>query len=71
MNATQAMSLVAEVLGVQTLSATHQTFGHNSVTFDVALLERSVILRFQRCVMSLPQGSGYGYIGIGERAVLR
>ena len=140
MNEAQAMNLVSEVLGVQPLSATHQTFGHNSVTFDVTLPTRNVILRtntdarvfatternlvilaelglpvptviasdftlnhspfawmilnkmpgrdlryelgsmtpeqmthlaeqivgFQRRVMSLPQGKGYGYVGIGE-----
>ena len=140
MNAAQAMNLVAEVLGVQPLHAEHQTFGHNSVTFDVTLPTRNVILRtntdarvfatternlavlaelglpvptliasdftlnhspfawmilnkipgrdlryelgamtreqmtrlaeqivgFQRRMMSLPQGSGYGYVGIGE-----
>lgn len=140
MNEKQALQIVAEALGAEPLSATHQTFGHNSVTFDVALPDRNVILRtnanpqvfatternlavlaglglpvhgviasdltethypfawmlldkipgrdlryelsgmtpeqvtrlaeqiidFQRCVGLLPQGSGYGYVGIGE-----
>lgn len=140
MNETQIMALVAEVVGIQPLSAVHQTFGHNSVTYDVALPSRSVIVRanadpgvfatterniavlaglglplphvlasdltgsrvpfaymildkipgrdlryelsamtpeqmtrlaeqivgFQRRVMRLPPGSGYGYVGIGE-----
>jgi aminoglycoside phosphotransferase (APT) family kinase protein len=140
MNEVQAIQLIAEVLGVPPLSATHQTFGHNSITFDLALSDRNVILRtntdpqvfatternlavlaglglpvptviasdftlthypfafmilnkipgrdlryelgemtpdqmtrlaeqivgFQRQVWLLPQGSGYGYVGIGE-----
>lgn len=45
MNEAQVMNLVTQVLGVQPLSALHQTFGHNSVTFDVTLPERSVIVR--------------------------
>ena len=142
MNEAQASNLVAEALGVQPLSAKHQTFGHNSVTFDVKLPERNVIVRantnpqvfattenniavlgglglpvpkvlasdmtkarypfgwmildkipgrdlryelgtmtpaqithlaeqivgFQRQVSLLPQGKGYGYVGIGESA---
>ena len=140
MNEEQVLNLVAQTLGVQPVSATHQTFGHNSVTYDVALSGRNVILRtnsdpqvfatternlavlaglglpvptvissdltkthypfawmlldkipghdlryelaamtsaqmtrlaeqivdFQRRVTRLPQGSGYGYVGIGE-----
>ncbi len=140
MNEEQILSLVAQTLGKQPLSATHQAFGHNSVTYDVALPGRNVIVRananpqvfatternlavlaglglpvptvivfdltkthhpfawmvldkipgrdlryelaamtsaqmtrlaeqivdFQRRVTRLPQGSGYGYVGIGE-----
>lgn len=140
MDEAQAMNLVAEVLGVQPLSATHQTFGHSSTTYDVTLPDYNFMLRantdsrvfattkrnlavlaelglpvpkvlasdltqtcyplaymildkipgrdlryeleamtpaqmtrlaeqivgFQRRVMSLPQGNGYGYVGIGE-----
>ncbi len=135
------MKLVAGALGEQPLLATHMTFGHNSVTYDVTLPERSVIVRtnenggvfaqtehnlrllgelglpvpqvlasdltgtdvpfaymilnkipgrdlryelagmtrgqmtrlaeqivaFQRRVATLPQGTGYGYVAIGER----
>lgn len=142
MNEAQAINLVADALGVHPLSAIHQTFGHNSITFDVELPERNVIVRtntnpqmfatternlavlgglglpvpkilasdltqalypfgwmildkipgrdlryelgtmtpiqmtrlaekivgFQRQVSLLPQGGGYGYVGIGETA---
>lgn len=39
------MALVAEVLGVQPCAALFQTFGHNSVTYEATLPERSVIVR--------------------------
>ncbi|MCW3096964.1 MAG: aminoglycoside phosphotransferase [Chthonomonadaceae bacterium] len=48
MNADKAMVLVEETLGVQPLSAIHQIFGHNSVTYEVLLPERSVIVRMNR-----------------------
>jgi aminoglycoside phosphotransferase (APT) family kinase protein len=48
MDETQAMVLVEETLGVQPFSAIHQTFGHNSVTYEVLLPERSVIVRMNR-----------------------
>jgi aminoglycoside phosphotransferase (APT) family kinase protein len=48
MDEAQAMVLVEETFGVQALSAIHQTFGHNSVTYEVLLPERSVIVRMNR-----------------------
>ena len=45
MNETQVLALVAEVLGTMPLSAVHQAFGHNSVTYEVALPGRRVIVR--------------------------
>lgn len=140
MDEIQVITLVAEVLGTRPLSATHQAFGHCSVTYELTLPARSVIVRmnedaqvfatterniaalaslglpvpkvlasdlsktrhpfayvlldtipgrdlryelahmapaqmtrlaqqivdFQRRVMALPQGTGYGYVGIGE-----
>ena len=141
MNEAQVMALVAEVLGVQPTAAIFQPLGHNSITYEVVLPDRSVIVRmnenasvfaaaernlatlaglglpvpvvlaadlsktrypfaylildkipgrdlryelagmtpaqmtrlaeriagFQRRVMTLPLGRGYGYVGIGER----
>jgi len=48
MNETQARNLVAETLGVQTLSAAHQAFGHNSLTYEVVLPGRSVMVRMNQ-----------------------
>jgi aminoglycoside phosphotransferase (APT) family kinase protein len=48
MNAAQAMALVEETLGEQPRLAIHQTFGHNSVTYEVVLPERSVIVRMNQ-----------------------
>ena len=45
MDAAQGMQLVADALGEPPLSATYQDFGHNSVTYDVALPTRNVIVR--------------------------
>ena len=45
MNEAQAMDLAAEILGVAPIAATHQAFGHNSVTFEVVLPNRSLIVR--------------------------
>jgi len=41
----QAMGLVADALGLQPLRATHMDFGHMSVTYDVALPDRHVMVR--------------------------
>jgi len=38
-------ALVREVLGEEAQKVTHQEFGHNSLTFDVALAGRNVIVR--------------------------
>ncbi len=40
--------LAAETFGVQPLSVIHQTFGHNSVTYEVILPGRSVIVRMNQ-----------------------
>ncbi len=45
MNETQALALAAEVLGVRPTAAVYQAFGHNSMTYEVVLPERSVIVR--------------------------
>ncbi|GCE23500.1 phosphotransferase family protein [Dictyobacter kobayashii] len=45
MNEQSVMALVAEVLGSVPLVAKHMTFGHSSITYDVALPERHVIVR--------------------------
>jgi len=45
MNEQQVMELVCSILGVQPLTATHMAFGHNSITYDVALPNRNVIVR--------------------------
>ena len=37
--------MVRDVLGEEPLYVTHQDFGHQSLTFDVALPERNVIVR--------------------------
>src|SRR5688572_6849092 len=41
----QVISLVAETFGETPLHASRMAFGHNSVTFDVALPGRNVIVR--------------------------
>jgi len=43
--AQQVMRLVAAVLGVEPLGATHMDFGHMSVTYEVALPDRQVMVR--------------------------
>lgn len=43
--AEQVRALVRGVLGEELLAVTHQDFGHRSLTFDVALAERSIIVR--------------------------
>lgn len=48
MNETHALNLVAETLGEPPLSAIPQTFGHCSVTYEVVLPGRSVIIRMNR-----------------------
>ena len=48
MNEAQVITLVSELFGIQPLSALHQTFGHNSVTYDVTLPDRNVIVRTNR-----------------------
>ncbi len=45
MNETQVIALVAEVLGVTPLSAVHQARFHSTVTYEVVLPERSVMVR--------------------------
>lgn len=45
MNGTEVMRLVTEILGVRSLHAEHMTFGHNSITYDVTLPDRNVIVR--------------------------
>lgn len=45
MNEAQAMALAAEVLGVQPSAVVFQPFGHNSVTYEVMLPAKSVIVR--------------------------
>lgn len=42
---TQASELIAEVLGETPLAVEHMTFGHNSVTYEVTLEGRTLILR--------------------------
>ncbi len=44
-DARQVMGLVSAVLGTEPLGATHLPFGHSSVSYDVALPGRSVIVR--------------------------
>ena len=44
-NKQQVMMLVSDILGIQPLAATHMTFGHNSVVYDVRLPNRHVIVR--------------------------
>ncbi len=41
----QVRALVRGVLGEELLAVTHQDFRHRSLTFDVALAERSIIVR--------------------------
>ncbi len=41
----QVMMLISDILGIQPLTATHMTFGHNSITYDIRLPNRNVILR--------------------------
>ena len=43
--ARQVMRLVSDVLGVEPLGATHMDFGHRSVTYEVALPDRLVMVR--------------------------
>jgi hypothetical protein len=43
--ARQVMRLVADVLGSEPLGATHMDFGHMSVTYEVALPDRQVMVR--------------------------
>ncbi len=45
MNEQQVMALVSDIFGVQPLAARHMTFGHNSVTYDVTLPNRNIIVR--------------------------
>lgn len=45
MNETQVLALVAEVIGVQPTAAIYQAFGHNSVTYEVVLPGRGVMVR--------------------------
>ena len=44
-SAEQAMRLVADMLGVAPLGATYMDFGHMSVTYEVALPDRQVMVR--------------------------
>ena len=48
MNEQHAMELVQTVLGITPLSAQHMALGHSSVTYDVALPERNVIVRMNQ-----------------------
>ena len=48
MDESQAKNLVEEELGEEPFSAVHQTFGHCSVTYEVVLPGRSVIVRMNR-----------------------
>ena len=43
--AEQVRAVVREALGEEPVTITHQDFGHQSLTFDVALAGRSVIVR--------------------------
>jgi aminoglycoside phosphotransferase (APT) family kinase protein len=45
LDARQVMGLVATALGAEPLAATHLPFGHSSVSYDVALPGRNVIVR--------------------------
>ena len=45
MDEIQAIALVAKLLGTKPFNAVYQTFGHNSVIYEVLLPERSVIVR--------------------------
>lgn len=45
MEADQVISLVADILGTTPLRTDRMTFGHNSVTFDVTLPDRNIIVR--------------------------
>ncbi len=43
--ARQVLRLVADILGAEPLGATHMDFGHMSVTYEVALPDRQVMVR--------------------------
>ncbi len=45
MNEQQVMEIVSDILGIQPLAATHMTFGHNSIVYDVTLPNRNIIIR--------------------------
>ncbi|MBC8138116.1 MAG: aminoglycoside phosphotransferase family protein [Fibrella sp.] len=45
LNEGQIAALIAGVMGVPPRNVTHMTFGHNSVTYSVALPDREVIVR--------------------------
>lgn len=45
MDEQQVMKLVSDTLGIQPQAASHMAFGHNSVTYDVALSSSNIIVR--------------------------